>query len=308
MKFILSTIIFLVGFSFAEELITPIPQSLPYNKDKALLGKALFFDTILSHDRTVSCETCHHLMGDVTGADSSSVSKGIYGKSGKFNSPTVLNSVFNYVQFWNGRAEDLKEQAKGPLHNPKEMGMSDKLLVLRLNGNEYYKKEFKKLYKNGVSVDNVADAIAEFEKTLITPNSRFDKYLRGSKDALTEEEKEGYKNFKSLGCIACHNGVNMGGNLIQHFGIFSSEEAPEIKDKHYYITNEDRTVYYYKVPSLRNISKTAPYFHDGKVKNLKEAIETMIHFQLGREVSKEKKDSIYKFLLTLDGQMPSFIR
>lgn len=308
MKFLFSIIIFLNGYVLAEELITPIPQSIPYNKEKAKLGKKLFFDTILSHDRTVSCETCHHLKNKITGADSMSLSKGIYGKLGDFNSPTVLNAVFNYVQFWNGRVDTLKEQTQGPLHNPKEMGMTKKLLILRLNGDEDYKKAFDKLYTDGVNVQNVADAIAEFEKTLITPNSRFDKYLQGDEKALSAQEKKGYKTFKSLGCIACHNGVNIGGNLIQHFGIFSSEDIPELKSRHYYISNEDRETYYYKVPSLRNISKTAPYFHDGKVYDLKEAIDTMIHFQLGREVSKEKKESIYKFLLTLDGQTPSFLQ
>lgn len=287
----------------ADELITPIPQEMEYDKKKAKLGKKLFFDKILSHDRTISCESCHHLKNVVTGADSKPVSMGVSMQNGELNSPTVLNSRLNFAQFWDGRAPTLKDQAYGPLYNPIEMGMTEKLVGLRLDSNEKYKKMFKTLYKDGVTVDNVVDAIVEFEKALITPNSKFDRYLSGVKTALSPEEKRGYENFKALGCVGCHNGVNMGGNMIQEFGVYEKSKASK-DSKHY---NYDGKKMLFKVPSLRNISKTAPYFHDGRVKTLREAIDIMVHYQLGYNVSKKVKDSIYKFLLTLDGERPKIL-
>lgn len=297
-------IIFTCTILFSQELITPIPEYLPHDKQKAALGKRLFFDTILSHDRTISCQSCHNLSKSFSGADENSLSLGIYNQKGTFNTPTVLNAVFNYVQFWSGGVDSLEDQVVGPLHNPHEMGMNERLIILRLNGDDYYKDIFDKLY-GSINVNNIADAIAEFEKTLITPNSRFDKYLKGNKKALTSEEIQGYYDFKKVGCIACHNGVNMGGNLVQNFGIFT-EHVDE--NKYYDIDETTKHKHYYKVPSLRNISKTAPYFHDGQVNDLKEAIRTMGHFQIGRKIPEEKVNSIYKFLLTLDGQIPSSIQ
>lgn len=304
MRVFVFVLVLVINFSLnAQELITPIPQEIPHDVEKARLGQKLFFDTILSYDRTISCESCHKLSKNITGADVTPTSMGIHRKFGSFNSPTVLNSVLNYTQFWDGRAKSLQEQATGPLHSKIEMGMTDKLILHRLRSHEGYNYKFNKLYDDGVTVENLVDAIVEFEKTLITPNSRFDQYLKGDKNTLSKNEEEGYKVFKSAGCITCHNGVNIGGNMIQNFGIFADLNI--VKNSPYSIdSNSPKN---FKVPSLRNVSKTAPYFHDGRVKDLKEAIDLMSGYQLGRELSQKEKDLIYEFLLTLEGEIPKTI-
>lgn len=289
---------------YAYDLITPIPQEITHNKHKARLGQKLFFDKILSYDMTVSCESCHQLSkNDITGADQKEVSQGVHRKKGIYNSPTVLNSAFNHVHFWDGRAKTLKEQVYSPLYSKAVMGMTDKLILHRLRSHHIYNMKFRDIYKDGVTVENLVDVLAEFEKTLITPNSRFDQYLRGDKNILSEDEKRGYEVFKEAGCIVCHNGVNIGGNMIQSFGIFADLQM--IKDEKYKININN--LMRFKVPTLRNISKTAPYFHDGKVKSLKEAIELMSVYQLGQKLTKKDKNLIYKFLLTLDGEIPKTI-
>lgn len=301
MRIIFLCLVFLID-AYGANLIEPIPLHVKYDKQKALLGKKLFFDKILSYDRRVSCESCHDLKDTFSGSDNKEVSLGVGGQKGTRNSPTVLNAIFNTFQFWDGSAQNLKEQAYGPIHNPKEMGMSDKLVLLRLNRNKEYKKAFAMLYKDGISVDNVVDAIAEFEKTLTTPNSAFDKFLRGDKNALNEVQKRGYKKFIKFGCISCHNGINMGGNNMQIFGIYDKSHQDGKSNK--YKLHEPL---YIKIPTLRNISKTAPYFHDGKGKNLKQTIDTMVHYQLGKNISKKDRDDLYNFLLTLDGERPKFL-
>lgn len=288
----------------AYDLITPIPQEIPHDNEKARLGQKLFFDPLLSYDMTVSCESCHRLSGDnITGADDKPLSQGVHGRDSIYNTPTVLNSVFNHVQFWDGRATSLKEQVMSPLHSSISMGMTDKLILHRLRSHDGYSYKFKKIYEDGVSVENISDALAEFEKTLITPNSRFDQYLRGDKDILSNDEKRGYEVFKEVGCIVCHNGVNIGGNMMQNFGIFA--DLGILKEDKYRVNGDD--LVRLKVPTLRNISKTAPYFHDGKVKTLDEAIELMSGYQLGRKLTKKEENLIYKFLLTLEGEIPKTI-
>jgi len=302
-RFLLFVLVF-TSVVFSRELVSPLPNVINYDKQKAQLGKKLFFDPILSKDGTITCANCHDL--ESGGDDGMSTSIGINGQRGSVNAPTVLNSRYNFVQFWDGRAKNLQEQALGPIHNPVEMGSSLKEVVKKLNNNPNYTKLFKKIYDDGVTIENITDAIAEFEKALVTPDSRFDRYLRGEKNALNKEEKQGYKLFKSLGCISCHNGVNIGGNLYQKMGIFSS-----IPDKNntgrYKVTKNEMDKYFFKVPSLRNISKTAPYFHNGKEKDLKNAIKTMLQYQLGRDITKEENELLYKFLLTLDGKKPEIL-
>ncbi|MCW8839252.1 MAG: c-type cytochrome, partial [Thiovulaceae bacterium] len=249
--------------SLYSQPITPLPLSIPVNKTKAELGKELFFDTILSLDNTVSCSSCHDL--DNGGDDGLVSSIGIRGKKGDINAPTVYNSIYNFTQFWNGRAKDLKEQAKGPIENPLEMGNNFKNLIEVLKRTPYRKK-FNYLYKDGITADNIADAIAEYEKTLITPNSPFDKYLNGDENAITKDQKDGYEVFKDMGCIACHHGINVGGNLYNKFGII--EAAKSKRKGRYEITNNEEDIYYFKVPSLRNIEKTAPYLDDGRFDKL----------------------------------------
>ena len=196
-KILLLTFILSSSYILASDLITPIPQKIAYDSYKASLGKKLFFDTRLSKNDTISCASCHIL--EDGGDDNLPVSFGIDGKTGVRNSPTVFNAVYNYSQFWDGHAKSLAEQVQGPVHNPVEMGTNFKEIVPKLNQDKEYKTQFAKIYKDGITPQNIADAIAEFEKALTTPNSRFDKYLRGDKKALSKEEIEGYKLLKNMG-------------------------------------------------------------------------------------------------------------
>ena len=287
---------------FTKELITPIPQGIDYDMKKALLGKKLFFETKLSADNTLSCASCHIIKNG--GDDDIKFSIGINGQRGNINSPTVLNTRYNFRQFWNGRASSLKIQAVGPIHNPKEMGSNFNQVILKLKKEAYYQKQFLIVFKDGITKDNIVDAIVEFEKALTTPNSRFDKYLRGDKFALSSIELEGFNLFKSLGCISCHNGVNIGGNLYQKIGILEKYQTTNKNLGLYDVTGDEEDKNYFKVPTLRNISKSAPYFHDGGAKNLTDAIEIMIRLQLGRIPKRDDVIKLEKFLRTLDGEDP----
>ncbi|HHD77622.1 MAG TPA: cytochrome-c peroxidase [Campylobacteraceae bacterium] len=293
--------LFTIILSRAEP-ITPLPQSVPVDMDKATLGKALFFDPTLSRDGTVSCATCHDIFNG--GDDGKRVSTGIGEQNGSVNSPTVLNAVFNFRQFWDGRASDLQEQAAGPIENPVEMGNTFPALIKKLQ-NSHYRTWFARIYKEGITRNSITDAIAEFEKTLITPDSPFDRYLRGDKNAITQKQKEGYEIFKSKGCIACHHGRNVGGNMYNKFGIILS-----IKDDNpgrYNITKNPSDKYFFKVPSLRNVTKTAPYFHNGSVNDLRQAVYFMAKHQIGRPISEREVDSIVAFLHALEGGIPKSV-
>lgn len=293
-------------FIVSASEISAIPETPIYDDEKAALGKKLFFDPILSKDGTVACVTCHLLPG--SGAEPFSVSTGIDGQKGSLNSPTVLNSVFNFVQFWDGRAKDLKEQAKGPIVNPIEMGNSEKNLLLTLNRNEAYKEAFNSIYKSTLTFDQVAEVIAEFEKALTTPHSRFDKYLKGDAKALSLAEKKGYSLFKERGCVSCHNGTNIGGTLYQKIGVFKPYIDENDHKGRYAITKNEKDKFYFKVPSLRNIELTAPYIHDGDIKTLEEMVEIMYVYQLGIEPNTHEVHSIVAFLKTLTGEMPSILK
>ncbi len=280
-----------------QELITPIPVSIPFDKRKALLGRKLFSDTILSKDNTLSCSSCHDLENG--GDDGRRFSVGIKGKQGNINAPTVFNAVFNFAQFWDGRAGDLKEQAKAPITNPIEMASLFEDVISKLNKNPYYKSEFNKIYRDGVTEDNIVDAIAEFEKTLITPYSKFDNFLRGE-TVLSPAEADGYREFQSKGCIACHNGVNIGGNMYQKFGVIEKHRGKDHLGR-YNVTKKEKDKFFFKVPTLRNIALTSPYFHDGDVLDLTEAVKVMAKYQLGRKLKEEEVASIVAFLKTLTG-------
>lgn len=226
---------------------------------------------------------------------------GINGQIGNINSPTVLNARYNFVQFWNGRAKDLQDQAGGPIENPIEMGNTFPNLIKTLK-NSSYKKEFDIIYKDGVTKMNITDAIAEYEKTLITPNAPFDKYLRGDKNAISEMQKEGYELFKSKGCISCHNGINIGGNLYAKFGVFKQAKSKSLG--RYEVTKNPLDKYFFKVPTLRNIALTSPYLHDGRYKSLKNVVKFMIEYQLGRKANQNDINKIVAFLLSLTGDLP----
>ena len=310
MKIFLLFIIFTLH-SFASEPITPIPLTIPYDEEKAALGKRLFFDTILSSDNSTACVSCHQLPG--SGADNKQFSIGLSGEDTKVNTPTVLNAVFNLSQFWDGRVKDLHLQALMPLFNPTELGESIEQAISRLNDSDY-KEEFLKIYDDGVTKDNLADAISEFEKALITPNSRFDQYLRGNEYAISEQEKRGYKAFSDLGCISCHNGVNIGGNMYQKIGIMIEyDHIDPTKDMdplngRYNVTKRERDRRVFKVPSLRNIALTAPYLHDGTAATLKDAIMDMREHQLGILDESNEVEDIEMFLKTLTGEIPKILQ
>ncbi len=305
MKALITVLIFTITAIFAKEPIEPIPKSIKYNKQKAQLGKVLFFDPNLSADRKVSCASCHS--PEHGGADPRPVSMGVHGKKGNVNAPTVYNSYFNFRQFWNGRAKDLKEQAKGPLHNPVEMNMNREKIEKYLKNNEYYKEMFKRIYHKEPNYEDTLDAIVEFEKALITPNSKFDRYLRGE-TKLSPLEKKGYKLFKTLGCITCHNGINIGGNSFQKMGVVFPYKREKNTPDRFAITHKKEDELVFKVPTLRNIALTAPYFHDGSAKTLKDAIKMMAYHNLGFKLSKDEIEALVAFLKTLTGEKPKILR
>lgn len=291
-------ILFIFTIIVYASSISIIPQTIDFDLKKALLGKKLFNDTRLSFDNTLSCASCHDLENG--GDDNLALSIGIEGAIGNVNAPTVLNATFNFRQFWDGRAKDLEEQALGPIENPIEMAHNFSLLVSQLKNTEY-KKDFSHIYKNGITKKNIANAIAEFEKTLITPNSRFDKFLSGNKNALSDYEKEGFDLFKNKGCITCHHGINIGGNQYNKFGALLEIENNNLG--RYNVSKNEDDKYYFKVPSLRNIELTAPYFHDGREESLVKAIELMSLVQLGRPIKKNEILKIVAFLKTLNGEV-----
>lgn len=294
-------IIFILFFNiilFSKEPITPIPLEIEFDKEKANLGKELFFDPILSKDNTISCHSCHIL--EQGGDDNLQFSFGVDGKVGNMNSPTVFNSTFNFVQFWDGRAKNLQEQAQGPITNEVEMAHTFEEIIKILNNTEY-KEKFRKIYKDGVTKNNITDSLAQFQKTLITPNSPFDKYLRGDKNAISKEQKQGYELFKNQGCIACHHGVNVGGNLYAKFGLISKLQS-DSKGR-YEVTKNELDKYYFKVPTLRNIELTSPYLHDGRIEELEDIVKFMAHYQLGKSLSEEEVKKIVLFLKSLTGDL-----
>jgi cytochrome c peroxidase len=292
----------LVGLVLAE-VFTPLPTTIEYSVAKAQLGKQLFEDPILSADNTIACISCHDIYS--SGAESTAVSTGIKGLQGSFNAPTVFNSHFNFAQFWDGRARTLHEQVSGPIVNPVEMGANLNEVIKKLKASTKYQAAFKSVYSDGVNATNLADAIAEFEKALITPNAKFDRFLRGEVK-LSDKEYEGYQLFNNLGCTACHNGINVGGNMFQRIGILRDPFDPSGLGR-YNVTKRERDRYKFKVPSLRNVTLTAPYFHDGSTPKLKKAIQMMGEYQLGLSLSAEQVDRLYDFLHTLEGEAPAIL-
>lgn len=285
---------------FADMIIKPVPEKIKYNKQKASLGMYLFMDPRLSADKKISCMSCHK--PSEGWADKRKVSIGVFGRKGRVNSPTVLNAVFNFRQFWNGRAKDLKDQVFGPLHSNFEMDTDKKEAEKTVNTISVYKELFKKIYHTDyITADMIADAIAEFEKTLITPDCKFDLYLKG-KAKLTPLEMKGKILFKSYGCITCHNGVNIGGNSFQKMGLIIPYK--NCIDDRYEITHNPADRCVYKVPTLRNIALTAPYFHDGSAETLKEAIKKMGYYNLGIELKSDEIEAIEAFLKTFTGKQP----
>ncbi len=289
----------------SNEPIQPIAPVTAINPAMVELGKKLFFDPRLSKSGFISCNSCHNL--SLGGTDNIKTSIGHKWNQGPINAPTVLNASLILAQFWDGRAKDLKEQAGGPITNPGEMASSHELAVEVLQSIPGYVIEYQQVFGNdNIDIDGVTTAIAEFEKTLVTPNSRFDKWLMGEKDAISKTELAGYKLFKESGCVGCHNGPAVGGTSYQKMGLVAPYKTTNKAQGRFGVTGEESDRMVFKVPTLRNIELTYPYFHDGGAATLKEAVETMGRIQLGKQFTDEEKTRIVAFLKTLTGDQPSF--
>ena len=291
----------------------PIPKTIPaikgksFTQEKITLGKMLYFEPRLSASALISCNTCHNV--GIGGADFQETSTGHRWQKGPRNAPTVLNSVFNMAQFWDGRAEDLKQQAKGPVQASVEMNNTPEATIKVLKSMPEYVALFKKVFPgqpDPVTFDNMAEAIEAFEATLLTPDSSFDLYLKGNKDALTAAQNEGLKVFMDKGCVTCHGGINMGGEAYFPFGLVERPRAEIIVGDtgRYKVTHAKSDEYVFKAPSLRNIELTPPYFHSGKVWSLQEAVRIMGTAQLGATLTAEEVDRIVGFLRSTTGVQP----
>ena len=290
----------------AQEPITPIEPVKEINLAMVELGKKLYFDPRLSKSGFISCNSCHNL--SMGGTDNLKTSIGHNWQQGPINAPTVLNSSMNVAQFWDGRAADLKEQAGGPIANPGEMAFTHTLALEVLESIPAYVTEFTQVFgPDCINIDQVTEAIAEFEKTLVTPNSRFDQWLLGDTSAITSEELAGYQLFKNSGCVACHMGPALGGTSFQKMGLVAPYETENTAQGLAAVTGKDADRFRFKVPTLRNVELTYPYFHDGEADTLSEAVDVMGRLQLGRKFEQTDIDKIVAFLKTLTGEQPSFV-
>jgi cytochrome c peroxidase len=292
--------------------ILPAEAPNPANRitpEKVFLGKTLFYDTRLSAKGNNSCNDCHNLAA--YGAEHTSTSKGDEGKDGSRNSPTVMNAALHFVQFWDGRARDVEEQAGGPILNPVEMNIHSKeFLEQRLDSIVGYRELFAAAFPDEakpVTFENIQLAIAAFERTLLTP-SRFDTYLTGETSALTEQEKNGLDLFIKTGCASCHSGVLLGGSMYQKVGLFADYHSMPGSNKEdkgrFQVTQAVADTDIFKVPALRNIAETYPYFHDGSTEDLPDAIQTMARLQLNKDLSDQEVQDIAVFLKSLTGKIP----
>lgn len=297
----------------ATEPIRPLPQH-PEIKEfkKTQLGFLLFNEKKLSANNQISCSTCHSL--NRGGMDNLVFSVGINGSVGTINAPTVFNSSLNIAQFWNGAAKNVEDQIDFPLQHPLEMGSKWADVIAKLKNDPQYRIQFDSIFNDGISISNVKNAIATFERYLITPNAKFDRYLRGEVK-LTDLEMQGYSRFKSLGCVACHQGQNIGGNMFETMGVmgnyFKDRKNMPVRNAdlgRYLVTQRDQDKHVFRVPSLRNVDLTAPYFHDGYAKTLEDAVRMMAKYQLGQPLSQKDVEAIVAFLKTLTGESPAVLK
>ncbi len=298
--------LFSTGIVFAGEPIEPISPVKEINLAQVELGKKLFFDPRLSKSGFISCNSCHNL--SMGGTDNLKTSIGHKWHQGPINAPTVLNSSMSLAQFWDGRAADLQAQAGGPIANPGEMAFTHSLAIDVLESIPQYVTAFKQVFdKNKIDIGQVTQAIAEFEKTLVTPNSRFDQWLLGNNQVLTAHELAGYKLFKNSGCVSCHYGQAVGGSSYQKMGVVEPYKTKSPAEGRISVTGKDADRFMFKVPTLRNVEMTYPYFHDGGAETLTEAVDVMGRLQLGKKFSKAENSKIVAFLKTLTGDQPSFM-
>jgi cytochrome c peroxidase len=293
------------------EALVPLRSIPGLSPERVALGRSLFHDTRLSRDQTIACASCHDLKQG--GVDRRRFSLGVNGAVGNVNAPTVLNSGFSIAQFWDGRASTLEEQAAGPIHNPAEMASNWTQVIERLSEDMPLVAAFDKAYPGlGMTPTSIADAIATFERSLVTLDSRFDRYLKGEKQLLTPLEVLGYRYFRQLGCISCHQGILIGGNMYQKFGVmddyFAGRKVTDADLGRYNVTRQEEDRHVFKVPSLRNVTLTSPYFHDGSAATLSQAVTIMGRYQLGRELQEQQVAAIVAFLGTLEGRLPEEVR
>lgn len=295
----------------------PQPADNPTTPAKVALGKMLYHETRISANGVLSCNSCHNVMNG--GDDNRSGSIGMHDQVGGRSAPTVWNSAFNSVQFWDGRAASLEAQAKGPVTNPIEMGMKSwDDVIVRLKAIPGYPQAFTAAFGSGdvVTVDNAAKAIAAYERTLITPNSPYDQYVKGNLSALTEQQIRGMNTFAEVGCVQCHSGAAFNGpqlpegtGFFMKFptytnGVFEAQYNFSADKGRFDVTKNEADLHFYKVPTLRNIALTAPYFHNGKVKTLETAVMVMAKTQLDKDLTEQQVNDITAFLNTLTGEFP----
>jgi cytochrome c peroxidase len=298
----------------AKTTFSPLPATAdnpdnPITAEKVALGQTLYFENRLSKDGNISCNSCHNL--NTYGVDNKPTSPGDGGELGGRNSPTVLNAAFHFAQFWDGRAKDVEEQAGGPILNPIEMSMPDQVFVIkRLGEIKGYQALFAAAFpgeKQPINYTNIEKAIAAFERKLITP-SRFDEYLAGNNNALNDQEKQGLQTFMDVGCTACHSGAVLGGTMYQKFGLMGNywdfTKSQKIDNGRFLVTKNEADKYIFKVPSLRNVEKTHPFFHDGSVSDLNEAVKIIAKLQLNKDLTDQEVKDIVAFLKTLTGTVP----
>ncbi|MEJ2691876.1 MAG: cytochrome c peroxidase [Candidatus Thiodiazotropha sp.] len=294
------------GADSRNEAIKPLPLKLDLDLKLVTLGDRLFHDKRLSQDNSVSCASCHQL--SLGGTDHQARSVGVGGVLGGIKAPTVYNSGFNFVQFWDGRANTLEEQAAGPVHNTREMASNWPEVIRKLSVDPEMVDVFAELFPEGITSQAIVSAIAEFERSLVTANSRFDRWLRGDDAAIDSFELRGYRLFKNYGCISCHQGVNVGGNLYAYMGAMGDYFADRGRNVveadlgRFNVTKKLEDKHFFKVPSLRLAAINPPYFHDGSVSKLSEAVRIMGRYQLGREIPQDEVVAITAFLFTLVGE------
>ena len=272
----------------ASHVLSPVAQP-KFDEQKARLGKELFFDASLSPSGTLSCDKCHNLYWDLSGTSKKNVK---ISANEEISPPTALNSALNFIFFKNGEVKDIAEQVKQSLTGKNQLASEPKFLVQKVNQNSVYRNKFEELYEDGVSFEDIVDALVNFEKALITPNAKFDKFISGDESIFDEEEKRGFELFKTIGCINCHSGANIGANLYY-----------ELK-----FDADGNKTGRYKVPSLRNIEKTAPYLYSGELADLKEALKIIAKMRINYDLGNEQTHALYKFLLTLSGDKPEILK
>lgn len=307
-RIVTAMLVVLPALAFAQSIggpLTPLPAVPELDPARVELGRKLFNDPRLSPDNSQSCADCHRL--DRGGADGQVRSPGADGKPLAVHTPSVFNASLNFLQFWDGRAQSFDGLVHLATGSAADKGDGWSAVVQRIAGDPAYQAGFTQAYGKPVTTLDARDALVTYQRTLLTPDSRFDRYLKGDTSSLSLEEKYGYQRFQEYGCIACHQGVNIGGNMLQKFGVFDDYFAnrgnvAEADRGHYNVTGDPDDLYLFKVPSLRNVAVTAPYFHDGSAPTLEAAVGAMFHYQLGRNPSDDDKALIIKFLQTLTGQ------